>query len=47
MQLQSSSGRTSAVVVSTLIEAWQIVTGGLVKDGTVDDVSPNKLILLY
>ncbi|KIM33002.1 hypothetical protein M408DRAFT_313285 [Serendipita vermifera MAFF 305830] len=49
MQLQSHSGRTSAVIVSTLMEAWQIVAGGLVKDGTVDDilyglpVSPNKL----
>lgn len=39
MQLHSTSGRTGAVVVSTLMEAWQIVSGGLIKDGTVDDVS--------
>lgn len=27
-----------AIVVSTLIEAWQVIKTGLVKDGTVKDV---------
>jgi D-serine deaminase-like pyridoxal phosphate-dependent protein len=38
MQLKSSSDHTRAVVVSTLVEAWQIVKSGLVRDGIVDDV---------
>ena len=39
LQLISDAGRTSAVVVSTLVEAWGVVKGGLVADGTVKDVS--------
>jgi len=35
----SSAGKTAAVVVSTLMEAWEVVRGGLVADGTVNDVS--------
>ncbi|KAI0076068.1 hypothetical protein K474DRAFT_1645622 [Panus rudis PR-1116 ss-1] len=38
LQLQSSSDSTHAVVVSTLMEAWQIVEAGLVKDGVVKDI---------
>ena len=30
---------TSAIVVSTLMEAWQTVRAGLVQDGTVKDAS--------
>jgi hypothetical protein len=41
LQLVSGVGDTpSAVVVSTLMEAWGVVQGGLVADGTVTDVSP-------
>lgn len=40
MQLVSDTGRASAVAVSTLMEAWGVVQGGLVADGTVKDVSP-------
>ena len=36
--LKSSTDKTSAVVVSTLMEAWEIVNAGLVADGTVNDV---------
>lgn len=49
LQLQSGAGTTTAVVVSTIMEAWEIVRGGLVQDGTVDDilyglpVAPSKL----
>lgn len=39
MQLRSSSGQTSAIVVSTLMEACEVVKAGLVADGTVTDVS--------
>lgn len=39
LQLISDIGRTSAVIVSTLMEAWGVVQGGLVADGTVKDVS--------
>lgn len=35
----SSAQKTSAVVVSTLMEAWEVVRAGLVADGTVRDVS--------
>ncbi|OAX44262.1 hypothetical protein K503DRAFT_765231 [Rhizopogon vinicolor AM-OR11-026] len=38
LQLISDAGRTSAVVVSTLVEAWGVVKGGLVADGTVKDL---------
>lgn len=37
-QLQTSSGNSSAVIVSTLAEAWGIVNSGLVKDGVVKDI---------
>ncbi|KAI0094848.1 putative serine dehydratase domain-containing protein [Irpex rosettiformis] len=49
LQLKSSTGQTSAIVVSTLMEAWQVVQAGLVADGTVKDilyglpVAPNKI----
>jgi D-serine ammonia-lyase len=33
------SGVSSAVVVSTLMEAWQILASGLVDEGVVNDVS--------
>lgn len=39
LQLVSDVGKTSAVIVSTLMEAWEVVRGGLVADGTVKDVS--------
>ncbi|KAF7327941.1 D-ser-dehydrat domain-containing protein [Mycena kentingensis (nom. inval.)] len=38
LQLDEGELKTSAVVVSTLLEAWQVVEGGLVKDGTVKDI---------
>lgn len=31
--------KTDRVVVSTLMEAWEVVNAGLVQDGTVKDVS--------
>lgn len=34
----SSAGHTDAVVVSTLMEAWQVVKSGLVSEETVKDV---------
>jgi hypothetical protein len=38
----------SAVIVSTLMEAWEVVRGGLVADGTVKDVStPSRLSLSF
>lgn len=39
MQLTTGSGQTHAVVVSTLMEAWQVIRSGLVANGTVKDVS--------
>ena len=39
MQMVSSADKTSAVVVSTLMEAWSVVRAGLFKDGTIQDVS--------
>ena len=47
MQLKSSSDCTRAVVVSTLVEAWEIVKSGLVKDGTVDDVNMGTSDLIH
>jgi D-serine ammonia-lyase len=47
MQLKSSSDHTRAVVVSTLVEAWQIVKSGLVRDGIVDDVGMSTSDLLF
>ncbi|KAI0052860.1 hypothetical protein FA95DRAFT_1532211 [Auriscalpium vulgare] len=38
MQLVSSANKTHAVVVSTLMEAWQVHNTGLVADGTVNDI---------
>ncbi|KAF7289881.1 Calcium ATPase transmembrane domain M-containing protein [Mycena indigotica] len=38
LQLDEGELKTHAVVVSTLMEAWQVVQGGLVKDGTVNDI---------
>ncbi|PVG04838.1 hypothetical protein CPB86DRAFT_778136 [Serendipita vermifera] len=49
LQLQSSAGHSSAVIVSTLMEAKQIIESGLVQEGVVDDilyglpVSPTKI----
>lgn len=39
LQLVSQADQTYAVVISTLMEAWEIVRAGLVADGTVKDVS--------
>ena len=39
LQLVSGADKTTAVVVSTLVEAWEVVRAGLVADGTVKDVS--------
>ncbi|KAF9044569.1 hypothetical protein BDZ89DRAFT_1059048 [Hymenopellis radicata] len=38
LQLASSANTTHNVVVSTLMEAWNVVNAGLVKDGTVKDM---------
>ncbi|KAI0068228.1 hypothetical protein BV25DRAFT_1818616 [Artomyces pyxidatus] len=38
LQLISSCPETHAVVVSTLMEAWEVVNAGLVADGTVKDI---------
>jgi D-serine ammonia-lyase len=38
LQLVTSEDHTDAVVVSTLMEAWQVIQAGLVEDGTVKDV---------
>ncbi|KAJ7484688.1 putative serine dehydratase domain-containing protein [Mycena latifolia] len=38
LQLVEGEYKTHAVVVSTLMEAWEVVQGGLVKDGTVKDI---------
>ncbi|KAJ7039820.1 putative serine dehydratase domain-containing protein [Mycena alexandri] len=38
LQLVEGEYATNAVVVSTLMEAWEVVQGGLVKDGTVKDI---------
>ncbi|EKM83905.1 hypothetical protein AGABI1DRAFT_66972 [Agaricus bisporus var. burnettii JB137-S8] len=38
LQLVSDQGRSHAVVVSTLLEAWSVVSSGLVKDGIVKDI---------
>ncbi|KAG6890431.1 hypothetical protein C0995_008785 [Termitomyces sp. Mi166 len=39
LQLRSTVDTTQAVVVSTLMEAWQLVKAGLVADSTVKDAS--------
>ncbi|KAI4521136.1 putative serine dehydratase domain-containing protein [Schizophyllum commune] len=38
LQMVSSADKTSAVVVSTLMEAWSVVRAGLFKDGTIQDL---------
>ncbi|KAL1741199.1 putative serine dehydratase domain-containing protein [Schizophyllum fasciatum] len=38
LQMVSSSDKTSAVVVSTLMEAWSVVRAGLFRDGTIQDL---------
>ncbi|KAI6031855.1 hypothetical protein BKA83DRAFT_27574 [Pisolithus microcarpus] len=49
LQLNSGTVKTYAVIVSTMMEAWGVIHGGLVEDGTVKDllyglpVGPNKL----
>lgn len=40
----SSADRTDRVIVSTLMEAWEVVNAGLVADGTVKDVSPTSCV---
>ncbi|KAJ3883378.1 putative serine dehydratase domain-containing protein [Lentinula edodes] len=49
LQMISTADRTNAVVVSTLMEAWEVARSGLFKDGTVKDllyglpIAPNKV----
>ncbi|KAJ3511409.1 hypothetical protein NLJ89_g4113 [Agrocybe chaxingu] len=49
LQLVSDEDRTHAVIVSTLMEAWEVVRAGLVANATVKDilyglpVAPNKI----
>ncbi|THH11192.1 hypothetical protein EW145_g795 [Phellinidium pouzarii] len=38
LQLVTAAGQTNAVIVSTLMEAWEVVRSGLVADGTVKDI---------
>ncbi|KAI0032750.1 putative serine dehydratase domain-containing protein [Vararia minispora EC-137] len=38
LQLISDADKTGAVVVSTLMEAWQVVNSGLVSEGTINDI---------
>ncbi|KAH9486964.1 D-serine dehydratase [Psilocybe cubensis] len=38
LQLHSQANQTHAVIVSTLMEAWQVVRSGLVADSTVKDL---------
>lgn len=38
MQLQTPGVKTRAIVVSTLMEAWEVIRTGLVADGTVRDI---------
>ncbi|KAH8835316.1 hypothetical protein DL96DRAFT_1573730 [Flagelloscypha sp. PMI_526] len=38
LQLESSSDKTTAIVCSTLAEAWGVVKAGLVSDGIVKDI---------
>jgi D-serine deaminase-like pyridoxal phosphate-dependent protein len=42
LQLKSTAGQSSAVIVSTLMEARQIIESDLVKEGVVDDVSDSR-----
>ena len=48
MQLESDAAQTHAVVVSTLMEAWEVVHSGLVADLTVQDVrKPSKSSFVF
>ncbi|KIJ68487.1 hypothetical protein HYDPIDRAFT_106686 [Hydnomerulius pinastri MD-312] len=38
LQLVSDVDKTSAVIVSTMMEAWEVARGGLIADGTVKDL---------
>ncbi|KAF5313039.1 hypothetical protein D9619_003555 [Psilocybe cf. subviscida] len=38
LQLRSTENQTHAVVVSTMMEAWEVVRAGLVANGTVNDI---------
>ncbi|KIJ45268.1 hypothetical protein M422DRAFT_30119 [Sphaerobolus stellatus SS14] len=38
LQLVSSANKTTAIVVSTVMEAWEVIRTGLVADGTVKDM---------
>ncbi|KAF8632543.1 hypothetical protein AX15_001758 [Amanita polypyramis BW_CC] len=38
LQLVSNQNRADAIVVSTMMEAWQVVQDGLVKEGIVKDI---------
>ncbi|KAL5534392.1 hypothetical protein ACEPAG_854 [Sanghuangporus baumii] len=38
LQLVTSAGQTHAVVVSTLMEAWQVLRSGLVAEGVINDI---------
>jgi D-serine ammonia-lyase len=42
LQLASTFATTHAVVVSTLMEAWEVVNSELVTDGTVKDVREDR-----
>jgi len=48
-QLVSSAGKTSSIIVSTLLEAWQVLRSGLIDEGVVTDIlyglpiGPNKV----
>ncbi len=45
LQMQSNVDKTGAVIVSTVMEAWEVVEAGLFADGTVNDVSPSDSTL--
>ncbi|KDQ63585.1 hypothetical protein JAAARDRAFT_118999 [Jaapia argillacea MUCL 33604] len=38
LQLVTTVNKTDAIVVSTMMEAWEVVNAGLVADGTVKDI---------
>lgn len=37
--MQSNVDKTGALIVSTVMEAWEVVEAGLFADGIVNDVS--------
>lgn len=47
LQLESTSDKTRAIVVSTLMEAHAVVKGGLVADKTVDDVGYSSYVWIH